>query len=112
MLTFERQAAQGDLLITKVDKIPEGFMKEEVASADYTVAHSETGHNHVMASKDIDFFTAANDPLCLYIVVKNETPVRHLRDFHTHKPIMVPPGTYRINRQRESIPEGFRKAQD
>ena len=112
MKTFVNQAAQGDCLFTRVDDIPAGFVCETVVEPDYVVAHSETGHNHVMASKDIDFYTAANDPLCMYIVVKNETPVRHLRSFDTHSPIMVPPGKYRINRQRESIPEGFRKAQD
>lgn len=112
MITFNKQCAQGDLLITRIDEIPSSATIDKTDGDDYVVAHSETGHNHVMAKKDVDFFTAANDPFVLYMVVKNETPVRHLRSFDTHKTINVPPGKYRINRQREYIPEGFRRAAD
>lgn len=110
-VTFKKQAAQGDLLITKIDDIPANAIKSE-STGDYIVAHSETGHNHVMSNKSVDFFTAANDPFVLFLDVKSETPIRHLRSFDTHKTINVPPGMYRINRQREYTPEGFRKAQD
>lgn len=112
MQTFKNQAAQGDCLITRVATIPEGFVIDSQKDSNYVVAHSETGHNHVMESKDIDFYTSANDPLMIYLVVNKATPVRHLRSFDTHEPLSVPPGIFRINRQRESIPEGFRKAQD
>ena len=111
MITFNKQAAQGDLLITKIDSIPASTTLC-THSGDYTVAHSETGHNHVMDSAHVDFYTAANNPFVLYLAVKNETPIRHLRSFDTHKALSVPPGLYRINRQREYIAEGFRKAQD
>lgn len=112
MITFEKQAAQGDLLITKIDEIPSDAVIDNNSQQDYIVAHSETGHNHVMSTADCDFYKAANDDFVLYLVVKNETPIRHLRSFDTHKTINVPPGKYRINRQREYIPEGFRRAAD
>lgn len=111
MITFENQAAQGDLLITRIDDIPNSAILDNV-KGDYIVAHSETGHNHVMAAQHCDFYKAANDPFVLFLVVHNETPIRHLRSFDTHKTINVPPGKYRINRQREYIPEGFRRAAD
>jgi len=110
-ITFKNQAAQGDLLITRITEIPADAELDEV-SGDYVVAHSETGHNHVMSTRDVDFFKAANDPFVLYLVVRADTDLRHLRGFDTHKTITVGPGTYRINRQREHIPEGFRRAAD
>ncbi len=112
MFTFKLQAAQGDLLITKIDEIPDDAVIDNANQQDYIVAHSETGHNHVMSTDHCDFYKAANDDFVLYLVVKNETPIRHLRSFDTHKTINVPPGKYRINRQREYIPEGFRRAAD
>ena len=111
MITFKKQAAQGDLLITKIDSIPDDAVLDSV-KGDYVVAHSETGHNHVMATEHCEFYKAANDPFVLFLVVKNETPIRHLRNFDTHKTINVPPGKYRVNRQREYISEGFRRAAD
>lgn len=111
-ITFKNQAAQGDCLITRVNKIPSGFLKIDVKEDEYAVAHSETGHHHVMKKADVDFFEAANDPLVLYLVVNNETTLRHLRNFDTHAPITVDKGIYRINRQREYVPEGWRRAAD
>ncbi len=110
-ITFKNQAAQGDLLITRIAEIPADAELDHV-KGDYVVAHSETGHNHVMSTQDVDFYKAANDPFVLFLVVRADTELRHLRDFDTHKTITVPPGQYRINRQREYTPEGFRRAAD
>lgn len=111
MKTFDKQAAQGDLLITRVDALPESLTKSE-NKGDHIIAHSETGHNHVVSSKDVDMYTAANDEFVLYLVVNNETELKHLRSFDTHESLKVPPGVYRINRQREYTPKGFRRATD
>lgn len=112
MVTFTKQCAQGDLLMTKIDVMPKNVTKDLNNDDDYTVAHSETGHNHVMSAKNTDFYIAANDPFVIYADVKKVTELRHLRSFDTHKTITVNPGLYRINRQREYIAEGFRRAQD
>ncbi len=112
MKTFERQAAQGDLLITKIDAIPDGLQKVVAEGGHYVVAHSETGHNHVIQQEGVDVFSAANDPFVLYLVVDTVSEITHLRGFDTHEALRVNPGIYRINRQREYIPEGFRKAAD
>jgi len=43
MLIINEIVAQGDILITRIDRLPEGLKK-----ADNTVvAHSETGHHHI-----------------------------------------------------------------
>lgn len=112
MKAFDKQAAQGDLLITRIDTIPDGMEVVKPDDGYYVVAHSETGHNHVIQQEGVNVFRAANDPFVLYLVVDNEVELKHLRSFDTHESIKVPPGMYRINRQREYTPEGFRRAAD
>lgn len=78
----------------------------------HILAHSETGHHHVMSVKTVDFYQSANDPFVSYIDVKSPTELRHLRDFDTHKTIVFPIGKYRINRQGEQTPEGWKRVED
>lgn len=123
--TFENQAAQGDCLITRVDSIPANAVRVDAVNGEHVVAHSETGHNHVVAEENVEFYNvpvgdtdvdAANDgkfsELVSYLRVKKPTALRHLRSFDTHAPIVIKEGDYRINRQREYTPEGFRRAAD
>ena len=110
--TFDRQAAQGDILITAIDSLPEDTVKQDGINGNHTVAHSETGHHHVVDSNKADFHHSANDEFVMFLVVKEPTTVEHLRSFDTHSPIALTPGNYQINRQREYTPEGFRKVQD
>jgi hypothetical protein len=117
MRTFKNCAAQGDILITKIESLPENIV--EVAPTEtgvHIVAHSETGHHHVITCDDVDYFHAANnddmDGFVSYLRVNKETTLRHLRTFDTHEPIKFLKGLFRLNRQREYVAEGFRKAQD
>lgn len=117
MKTFTKRAAQGDVFITKIDELPEDAIKAtETSNEDIVIAHSETGHHHVVEANAVDYFHAANDgkvnEFVSYLRVKEDTSLRHLRSFYTHEAIELLPGLYRINRQREYTPEGFRKAQD
>ena len=117
MKTFKNMAAQGDFIIMRINDIPEGLvpMKSE-DSFKHVIAHSETGHNHVMDRANVDAFVKADtketDLFELFLSVKEDTPIEHLRSFDTHESIMVPPGNYIVKRQREYTPEGFRKAAD
>jgi hypothetical protein len=45
-------------------------------------------------------------------VVNKDTELKHLRSFDTHESLSIPEGLYRINRQREYTPEGYRRAAD
>lgn len=115
--TFKNQAAQGDLLLRRVDRIPVGVKPGQSEDGEYIVAHSETGHNHVIeATKNVAFYTT-NDPMISYLEVieatdKTEVLLKHLRTFDTHKTIVVPPGIYEVRRQREYVPEGWRQITD
>jgi len=119
MRNFEKQAAQGDILITRIGELPANIVEETktTANGDFVVAHSETGHHHVIAAPDVNYFYAANDDgakneFVSYLKVKKDTVLRHLRGFDTHEPINISKGLYKINRQREYTAEGFRKAAD
>jgi len=117
MKTFTRMAAQGDFLILRIDTLPTNV--ERIApneSNHYVVAHSETGHNHVMVAdrvtaykttgtKDVDLYE-------MFLSVEAPTEINHLRSFDTHETLLVPPGNYTVRRQREYVAEGFRRAQD
>lgn len=112
MITFDHCAAQGDLLITKIDRIPETAKPVNAEYGVHVVAHSETGHHHVVDANTVDYFDAANDAFVSYLRVREPTDLQHLRSFDTHAPLHIQPGDYQINRQREYTPEGFRRAAD
>lgn len=117
--TFKNMAAQGDFIIMRVNKFPKNLEKINPKNGVYTVAHSETGHNHVMVLdrpddvvaykerdvKDVDLYQ-------MFFDVKEPTQIEHLRSFDTHETLSVSPGKYMIRRQREYTPEGFRRAAD
>lgn len=110
-------SSQGDLNIFPATEIPNDAVKSEGGTkvdsqGNYILAHSETGHNHVMSGEGAEVYDVPDDEFVSYINVKDTSRVVHLRSYHTHKTIELPPGQYRITRQREYTPEGFRRAQD
>jgi hypothetical protein len=114
MKTFTVMAAQGDLLILKVGQVLPGFEKQEPTDQQHIVAHSETGHHHVVDSPEVEYYTSKNDQMKAYLVVNNimGTMLRHLRSFDTHETIHIPKGVYELRRQREYVPQGWRRVQD
>jgi hypothetical protein len=117
--TFKNCAAQGDLLITRVQEIPEdAVLQTPEDEGVYIVAHSETGHHHVIESDPVEYFWAksSNDEdfegQVAYLRVNEPVTLRHLRSFDTHAPIQISPGIFRLNQQREYTPEGLRRAVD
>lgn len=113
MKTFKNMAAQGDMLIRRIDALPNDVKKLNADNGNYILAHSETGHHHIIKEDDgIEYYSHANDNFIAYLVVNNETCVEHMRGFDTHEKIKIDKGVYEIRRQREYMPEGFRRAQD
>lgn len=103
-------SAQGDLNIFVCEEIPTNTNeanKSEIGH--YVLAHSETGHNHVISGAVTMY---DENEFISYLDVSESSNVVHLRNFDTHKTIKLPPGKYRITRQREYIAEGFRRAAD
>lgn len=130
MKTFDKMAAQGDMLIRAIDKLPDNVKETPAEQDNFVLAHSETGHNHVVKKQEgVSFYASENDPFIAYLVVdmkKVKAPVecKHLRDYDTHETISFFTGDifskvkdagkkiFEIRRQREYVPDGFRRAQD
>lgn len=116
MKTFTRMAAQGDFIIFRINEIPANVERIEPINGQHIVAHSETGHNHVMEAERVTAFKPAGvndvDLYQMFFSVEAPTEIHHLRSFDTHETLLVPPGTYEVRRQREYVAEGFRRAQD
>lgn len=117
MKTFTHCAAQGDLMIRRIASIPADAKPVAAERGKFVVAHSETGHNHVIAERpNVKMFTTG-DPMISYLQVieateATETLLEHLRSFDTHETIKIAPGNYEIRRQREYTPEGWRRVED
>lgn len=117
MRTFQNQAAQGDLFIRRIETLPAGLKPMAVESGNYIVAHSETGHHHIIEARPNVTVFSTDDPLVSYLQVieatdATETLIEHLRNFDTHESIKIGAGNYEIRRQREYTPEGWRRVQD
>jgi gentisate 1,2-dioxygenase len=116
-VTFKNCAAQGDLMIRRIANLPEGLKPIDASNGQFIVAHSETGHHHVIdAQPNVQWF-AGSDPMVSYLQVVEATDateclLRHLREFDTHETIAIPPGNYELRRQEEYVPEGWRQVQD
>lgn len=117
MKTFTNHAAQGDLLLRRIDALPTGLKPMATDKGVFIVAHSETGHNHVIAERPGVTVYMGEDPMVSYLEVieateKVEALLQHLRSHDTHEALAIPPGVYELRRQREHTPEGWRQVQD
>lgn len=116
MKTFKNLAAQGDVMFKRINKLPSDLREIEAKDDKYIVAHSETGHHHVIQEqKGVKLYQPVNDNFIAYLVVDNtakDVRVEHMRGFDTHETIAFSPGIYEVRRQREYTPEGYRRAQD
>lgn len=109
-----RPGAQGDILIIPVDTIPAGVKAGVVKGSNFVIAHSETGHDHVIDRARAEVYEAADDQFIAYIrTLGDGAEIKHLRDHDTHETVTLEPNkTYQVRRQREYTPEGFRPALD
>ena len=117
MKTFKNCAAQGDLYFLRVTALPDNITPVAPENGNFILAHSETGHHHVMEARPNVKFFSSDKPLIGYLQVveatdEAETFIEHLRSFDTHAPIKFNVGIYKIVNGRESSPEGWRKVSD
>lgn len=112
MKTFEKCAAQGDVYFIRVSKMPENYVEVLPENGELIVTHSETGHHHVMNPTTAKMFRNPNNEYDAVLVVDRPTPLNHKRSFDTHESIMFDAGIYKVRRQREYTPEGYRRVAD
>lgn len=109
--TFSTQAAQGDLLLRKIDAIPAGLVAAKPCGGRHIVAHSETGHHHFLNAKGVEYFTGS-DPMIAYLRCSSPAELLHDRPHDTHAPILLDVGSWELRRQREYTPAGWRRVED
>ena len=117
MKTFINCAAQGDLMLRRINKLPAGIKPMKAEGGAFIVAHSETGHHHVIAERPNVKVYVTDDPMVSYLEVieateQTEALLEHLRGHDTHETLSIPPGVFELRRQREYTPEGWRRVQD
>ena len=103
---------QGDLMILPVDEIPDEAQELQTTGEHHVVAHSETGHHHVLNAQKARVFTVAATAMAMYAKVLEQTELLHQRPYDTHEALSIPPGNYQLLRQREGAPEGWRVVAD
>lgn len=111
MRTFKNVCAQGDIYIRRIDKLPANAVRVEQAGP-VIVTHSETGHHHVMDREAVTMYRLPDSIMDCLLVVDQPTALEHLRPHDTHEPIMFDKGVYHVRRQREYVPEGWRRVED
>jgi len=68
----------------------------------YIVGHSETGHHHVLESKEKFDVIVKDDEL--YLRLFNPASLVHKKTTDKHKTLLVKPGTYKVHRKTEYDP--------
>lgn len=108
-----RPVAQGDMLIIPIKAIPANAKAAKPEGRHFILAHSETGHNHVIERARAEVYEAADDTFVAYVrALGDGAEITHQRSFDTHETLLLTEGNYEIRRQREYMPQGFRKAAD
>ena len=102
---------QGDLMIIPVNEIPGDAKEVKTKDKNHVVAHSETGHHHVLSAQCARVYVVAS-AMMLYAKVIEQTELTHLRPYDTHEALSLPPGNYQLLRQREGSPQGWRQVAD
>ena len=101
---------QGDVLIVPVKRMPRGAERVNREKGRAVLAHGEvTGHAHAVKNGRAELFCdAARDAIFMSISGDAAVALEH----EEHETIHVPPGTYRIIRQREYSPGAIRVVAD
>jgi hypothetical protein len=94
------QLRQGDILLIRVDEIPKQakLRKADQRHTGFVLAEGEvTGHHHVLEGPKVQVLDAAEQ-----VFARIMAPAT--LDHPEHGAITVPPGEYRVVRQREYEP--------
>ena len=130
MINVKNIAAQGDVLFRRVGGIPANARESaQTGKGPIVVAHSETGHHHVIESSGVTLFDLLApsfsgvspptvNPLISYLKLDGAfADVVHRRSHDTHETLRLlgaenGPAYYEVRRQREHTPLGWRRALD
>jgi len=115
MRVVKNFAAQGEMYIRRVAEFKEEAKPVNPEEGVFILAHSETGHHHVIDAMKVDVMEQVKVPEgmgILQMIVKEPAEVIHLRGADTHEPLYLTEGNWEIRLQREYTPEGYRRVAD
>lgn len=84
-----------------VDELPEGKLRQ---SKKFTIAHSESGHNHVIVSTKPFKVMGDVEKHDLYVRLFEPTEVVHQKTFDIHETQVLAPGNYAVLHKTEYDP--------
>lgn len=100
---------QGDVLVVPVNEIPAGVKDVPLEAGRLILAHGEaTGHAHVVEGEAQLLESDVAEMEERFLRVEQEAALVH----DEHATIALPPGDYRVIRQREYSPEAIRNVAD
>ena len=116
MKTIERVIFQGDICIKRVRTVPKKFKRKE-PDGPTVLAHSETGHHHQIDDCGVVMFEEPKNELVAYLMLESVeyADVVHKRSWDQHETVRLDGGTgsiFKVTRQREYSPAGWRRVQD
>lgn len=103
MVARYRQYRQGDILLVIEEEIPDRAVPVAADGDRVVLAYGEaTGHKHALVGRQVELFSEPGDEDGMigerFLRIVGEAG---LLVHEEHDPITVPPGTYRVVRQRE-----------
>ena len=126
MTTIEKTARQGDVMLVRIDKVPDGLIEtQRDQHGRIVLAHGEkSGHGHAIREPNVTSLRMAGtepDPTGVsggvdYILVGGSGATLNHEyasgQMAEHLPITLPPGAYKVVLQREYSPEAIKRVID
>lgn len=106
----QNQFRQGDVLVERILSVPSNLIPIARENGRVILAHGEvTGHAHAISDSHAELFTSPTHQGVTFLQIP-EIAAALAHD--EHATITLPPGNYRVTRQREYSPEAIRNVQD
>jgi|SRR5579859_2708039 len=119
MTIIEKKARQGDVLLTRVKALPEGVYAAKRDGLGRIVLARGEAHDHTHAIRDRHAcgFRLAGSEEVDYVEVGGSGPATLAHEYSSgvmaeHHPLTLPPGVYKVTRQREYSPKGIVRVVD
>ena len=114
--TVSKFGSQGDLMFVRVKELPTQL--KELSAADngnLVISHSESGHNHEVKRGEARMFESLErDPLQCYLQIDGpHADILHMKSgAAAHLTTRLLKGFWKVRRQREMSPEGWKQVED
>lgn len=118
---IHRMAPQGDVMLIKIAALPKGATPIVPIGGVHVIAHSETGHHHVVEDLSCFHFQDPKSALVSYLQLGDGclelggADLIHKRELDTHETrrlVGKPGDVFKVIRQREMSPAGWTRAAD